>query len=213
MKNTYKYIAAVLLCLCMAPAAMAQFRWAAVAGANIDNMKFKQDLISIGSTAGFDAGIMGEMMFPGIGFGLDFGLLYNMMGANVDLGSRKIWSSDGFKKSNVALHMVQIPIHLRFKYTRLNGLEDIVAPLVYGGPELSIMAGHSSVKGNPGVRNPFKYSGGDLGLAVGGGAELFKRWQVTVQYTWGMTYLLKTRKLDDFSSQNRQWSFKVGYFF
>ena len=59
----------------------------------------------------------------------------------------------------------------------------------------------------------FKYAGGDLGLTAGGGVELWKRWQVSVQYTWGMTYLLKTRKLENYSAQNRQWAVRVAYFF
>ena len=31
--------------------------------------------------------------------------------------------------------------------------------------------------------------------------------------TWGMTYLLKTRKLENYSAQNRQWAVRVAYFF
>ncbi len=111
------------------------------------------------------------------------------------------------------LHMLEIPLHLRFKWTRMNGLEDYIAPFVYGGPDFSFMLAHSDVKGNKDVPNPFKYAGGDLGLTAGGGVELWKRWQVSVQYTWGMTYLLKTRKLENYSAQNRQWAVRVAYFF
>lgn len=205
------FIAIILIAI---PTTMAgQFRYGPMAGINVTNLKFKQDLIDIRSLVTGQAGIQAEMMFPGIGFGIDLGFLYNIEGANVDLGSRKIWSSDGFKKSNVMLHMIQIPIHMRFKWTRLNGLEDIVAPFVYGGPDFSFMVGHSSIKGNPGEPNPFRFAGGDLGLSVGGGVELFRHWQVSAKYTWGMTYLLKTRKLENFSAQNRQLAFCVTYLF
>lgn len=84
---------------------------------------------------------------------------------------------------------------------------------MYGGPDFSFMLAHSDVKGNKDAPNPFKYAGGDLGLTAGGGVELWKRWQVSVQYTWGMTYLLKTRKLENYSAQNRQWAVRVAYFF
>ena len=50
-------------------------------------------------------------------------------------------------------------------------------------------------------------------MTAGGGAEIFKRWQVSLQYTWGLTYMLKTRKLENVSAQNRQWTVRVAYFF
>ena len=191
----------------------AEFRYAPVAGVNITNHKFKQDLVGVSQRVGFQAGIQGELMFPGIGFGMDFGLLYNQTGAKVNLGEREIWSSQGFGRSDVLLHQLTIPVHVRFKWTRMNGLEDYIAPFVYGGPEFGINIAHSRVRGNEGVGNPYKYTGGDLGLTAGGGVELWRRWQVSLQYTWGMTYLLKTRLLDDFSARGRQWSVRVAYFF
>lgn len=194
-------------------AAAGQFRYAPVAGVNINNLKFKQDIVPVEHAIGFQAGVQGELMFPGIGFGIDFAVLYNMAGAKVDLGSRRIWASSGFGNENVAMHLIQIPLHLRFKWTRMNGLEDIIAPFVYGGPDFSIMAAHSGFKGNDGSGHPFKYAGGDLGLTAGGGFELFRRWQLSIQYTWGMTYLVKTRKLDNFSARNRQLSVRLAYMF
>ena len=212
MKSLKALIVAIVF-LAVPAAMFGQFRYGPVAGVNINTLKFKQDLIDINTVVAGQAGVQAEMMFPGIGFGIDFGLLYNMEGANVDLGSRKIWSSDGFKKTDVTLHMIQIPFHLRFKWTRMNGIEDYIAPFVYGGPDFSFMVAHNSIKGNAGVPNPFNYAGGDLGLTAGGGFELYKRWQVSVQYTWGMTYLLKTRKLENFSAQNRQLAVRVAYLF
>ena len=202
MKKAYIRLLALLLVVLPVTAA-AQFRLAPVAGVNVNSLKFKQELVPVGHSVGFQAGVMAEMMFPGIGFGIDFGLLYNMEGAKVNLGSRKLWASEGFGNENLNLHVIQIPLHLRFKWTRMNGLEDYIAPFVYGGPEFGILAGHSTFKG----------TSGELGLAVGGGFELLKRWQVSVQYTWGMTYIAKTRKLDDFSAQNRQLAVRVAYMF
>ena len=73
--------------------------------------KFKQDLVSVDQTVGGTAGIQCEMMFPGIGFGIDFGLMYNLMGAKVNLGEKKIWSVDGYGNERLALHYIQIPLH------------------------------------------------------------------------------------------------------
>ena len=213
MKRFAATLVAIASLLIISSTASAQFRYAPVAGVTINSLDFKQDLFTVDKTVGTQAGVMGELMFPGIGFGIDFALLYNMMGAKTCLGERKIWSSDGFKSPTVMLHNIQIPLHLRFKWTRMGGLEEYIAPFVYGGPDFAITVGHSNFKGNDGAENPFKYSGGDLGLTCGGGFELWRRWQVSVQYTWGMTYMLKTRKLDNQSAKNRQWAFRLAYFF
>lgn len=201
-----------LIALIITLTATAQFRWAPVAGVTVDNLKFKQDIIPVNNAVGFEAGVMGELMFPGIGFGMDFGLLYNMMGAKLDLGSREIWAADGYGNGTQRVHALQIPLHVRFKWTRMSGLEDYIAPFVYGGPEFGIVVGQSGFRNDAGD-HPFKMSGGDLGLAAGGGFELWKRWQVSVQYTWGMTYIVKSVKLDDFTGRNRQWAVRVAYMF
>jgi hypothetical protein len=186
--------------------ANAQFRYGPAVGVNISSLKFKQDLISVDKAVNYTAGIQGEMMFPGIGFGLDLGLLYEQLGANVNLGEKTIWASQGFGRERVYLHYIQIPFHLKFKYTNLNGLEDYIAPFVSGGPDFTLLAAHGSDKA-------FNYSGGELGLSVAVGAELYRNWQVSAGYTWGMTYSLKTQLLENFSARNRAWNVKVAYFF
>lgn len=184
----------------------AQFRRSVVAGVNINDLVFKQDLAGVSSLVGAQAGVEGELMFPGIGFGLSFGLMYNQLGGQVNLGEKKIWASEGYGNEKLYLYNITIPLHLRFKWTRLNGFEDTLAPLIFGGPEFSILAGHSKC-------DAIKWAGGDLGLTAGVGAEIFKKWQVTASYTWGMTYSLKTKLLDDYSARQRHWAVRVAYFF
>lgn len=184
----------------------AQFRRSVVAGVNINDLVFKQNLAGVSSLVGAQAGVEGELMFPGIGFGLSFGLMYNQLGGQVNLGEKKIWASEGYGNEKLYLHNITIPLHLRFKWTRLNGFEDTLAPLIFGGPEFSILAGHSKC-------DAIKWAGGDLGLTAGVGAEIFKKWQVTASYTWGMTYSLKTKLLDDYSARQRHWAVRVAYFF
>lgn len=184
----------------------AQFRRSVVAGVNINDLVFKQDLAGVSSLVGAQAGVEGELMFPGIGFGLSFGLMYNQLGGQVNLGEKKIWASEGYGNEKLYLHNITIPLHLRFKWTRLNGFEDTLAPLIFGGPEFSILAGHSKC-------DAIKWAAGDLGLTAGVGAEIFKKWQVTASYTWGMTYSLKTKLLDDYSARQRHWAVRVAYFF
>lgn len=185
---------------------MAQFRAAGVAGVNISTLNFSQDLVPVKSSVGYQAGILGELMFPGIGFGIDLGLLYNQGGAKVDLGSKEVWSSLGYGNQRSYLHYVQIPLHLRFKWTRMSGLEEYIAPFVYGGPELNILVAHNKCKA-------YDYSGAELGLSAGFGLEIMRNWQISGSYTWGMTNALETKLLDGFGAHNRQWTVRVAYFF
>lgn len=194
-----------IICLC-AIAASAQFRAAGVAGATFTNLSFNQDIVPVKGTVGYQAGVLGELMFPGIGFGLDFGLMYNQGGAKVNLGDKTVWSSLGYGNERLYLHYAQIPLHLRFKWTRMSGLEDYIAPFVFGGPELNILLAHNKCKA-------FDYAGGSLGLTAGLGFEIYRNWQISGSYTWGMTYACKTVLLDNFSARNRQWTVRLAYFF
>ena len=201
-----KKIFALLIIALAAVSASAQFRYGATVGAAFSTLHFKQDLIDVSGNVGPELGVQGEMMFPGLGFGLDIGLLYQMRGAHVNLGQKEVWASQGFGNENVMLHNITIPIDLRFKWTRMNGLEDYVAPFVFGGPVFSFNAGSN-------CGDAFKFAGGDLGIQAGLGFEILKRWQVQAAYNWGMTFALKTKILDDFSARSRYWSVRVVRFF
>lgn len=205
-RQIFKLILLSVLAVAGCAAASAQLRYAAVAGPDMSTLKFKQDLVNVSGVTNYQLGVQGEVIFPGLGFGLDLGLIYEHLGAKVNLGERKVWASQGYGNEQVHLHYVQIPLHLRFKWTRMNGLEDIVAPFVYGGPDFNILVGH-------GHCNAFEYAGGNLGLSCGGGFEFFHRWQLSGGYSWGMTYALKTKLLDNYSAKNRSWTIRLAYFF
>lgn len=198
-----------LLCLLAAilcsATANAQFRYGPALGVNFNNLKFTQHLFTVDRTVGVKAGLATELMFPGIGFGINSGIFYEMRGAKLHLGEREVWHSLGYGNETSMLHYISIPINLRFKWTRMNGLEDYFAPFIYGGPVFSILAGHSQVKA-------LRYSRGDVALTAGLGFELWKNWQVQAGYTWGVTTALQTRLLDDFTAKNRGWNLTFIYY-
>ena len=121
-----KIIAAILVMITLfgADKVAAQFRYGPMVGIDITNLTFKQDLFTVDKSVGYSAGLATELMFPGIGFGIDAGFFYAQRGATMHLGEKKIWASQGYGNTRSYLHYIQIPIHLRFKYTNLNGLED-----------------------------------------------------------------------------------------
>lgn len=75
-------------------ASKAQFRYGPMVGISVSDLKFKQNLISVDKTIGYSGGIVAEMMFPGIGFGIDLGLYYERRGAKLNLGEKK-WRRPG----------------------------------------------------------------------------------------------------------------------
>ena len=206
MKKKIATVIIALIAICAAPAAKAQFRYGPAAGVTISDLKFRQDLFTVDNSVGYSAGLQAEFMFPGIGFGLGLGVMYNQRGATLHMGEQLIWSSQGLGNERSYLHYLEIPFHLRFKYTRLNGFEDKLAPLVFAGPTFGIELAHNKL-------DALKYSGGDLGITVGIGAEIFRNWQLTGSYTWGMTYVEKTRLLTDFSARSYSWDIRLAYYF
>lgn len=137
-------------------------------------------------------------MIPGIGFGVDFGLRYANRGGRVAFGDQYVWSSDGIGTVDLRLQTIQIPVNLRFKWTRMNGIENYVAPFVYAGPEFNFNVANTKC-------DAVKRAGASVGLGVGLGAELFKRYQLSGGYVWDVTYDVKTHKLDEFSARLEGW--------
>ena len=88
----------------------------------------------------------------------------------------------------------------------MNGLEDYIAPYVFGGPVFDFHVGHNRLKA-------MEYAFGSIGIQAGLGAELYKRWQIQGSYVWGMTYAMKAVKLLDFSGRCSYWSVRVAYLF
>lgn len=186
--------------------ASAEFRWGPTAGMNISTEGFKQDLFEVNHLVGADAGIIGEMMFPGIGFGIDFGLQWSMHGAKLHLGEKKIWASEGFGTENAYVHTIAIPIDLRYKYTMLNGIERYIAPFVYGGPVFSFNVAHSKL-------DCMEYPAGSVLMQCGLGAEIFEHFQLSGGYYWGVTYEMRTKLLQNFSARPQGWTVKLTYLF
>lgn len=196
----------VLFTLAGAVEASAQFRYGPTAGINLTDLNFKQDLATVDKSVGYSAGIQGELMFPGIGFGIDIGLMYEQRGATLHLGDYRMWAEQGYESPRAYLHYAVIPIHLRFKYTNLSGFEDVLAPFIYAGPSVGMLVGHSKL-------DCMSFPFGELGVDMGIGAEIKRNWQLSVSYNMGLTYAIKDRTLTNYSARNSTWGLRVAYLF
>lgn len=184
--------------------ASAEFRWGLTAGANFSNYSWRQKLIDTRMQTGFQGGVIGEVMIPGIGFGLDLGVNYTMHASKMDLGAHQIWS--GMGDIDFKMHSIDIPLHVRFKWTRMDGLEQYIAPLAFAGPVFQF---HVAQTDCPAIEHP----AGSVGINVGLGAEIIRRIQITGSYTFGVAYEIKTVKLDNLSARNSGWSVNIAYLF
>lgn len=201
-----KKVLAILLMATVAFGASAKFRWGPTVGLTVNDFQWKQKLVQTDQLCGFSAGVMGELMIPGIGFGIDMAVKYTMRGARVHFGDQKVWASQGMGNENLYFHTLQIPVNLRFKWTRMNGFENYLAPIVFAGPLFNFNLDHSKC---PVIENP----AGSVGIQCGLGVELYKRYQITAGYLWGLTYDMRTIQLDNFSAQTNSWFVNLAVLF
>lgn len=201
-------IAALVAVSSMGFSAKADSRWGVTVGGTFNEVHFKQsDLIKVDRQFGGIAGLTGEYMIPGIGFGVDASLLYVMRSSKLHLGDRKVWSSLGAGNENCTLHYIDIPLNLKFKYRNLNGIENTIMPIVFAGPTFSILAGHST------CANALEYRSFSVGLHAGIGCELFNKVQVNAAYNFSIGRSVRTKLLDENDAKNRTWSVTATYFF
>lgn len=196
---------ALILCF-ISISASAEFRWGPTAGVEFTDYHFKQHILHVEPLTGGHVGVVGEWMFPGIGFGVDFGVQYSYHGAKMDFGAHKVWSSDGYGNEDVRLHSLQFPFHLRFKYTKLQGFERKLAPYVFAGPLFSFHLGDNNV-------DAVEYPRGNVMLQFGVGLELFERVQLFGSYDLGISYEVRTKKLDNYSARPSSWNVGVTWLF
>lgn len=201
-KNLFAIILLVATCL----SASAEFRWGPSLGVNFSTLHWRQKLANTSMRTGFSAGLAGELMIPGIGFGIDLGMRYNLHGAHVDFGEHKVWAIDGIKNQNVWFHTLEIPLNLKFKWTRMNGFERILAPFIYGGPVFNFTLATNKA---PALQHPVGY----VAMQVAAGVELFEHYQISGGYSWGVSYQTRTIKLDNYSASPQGAFINLAYFF
>lgn len=203
-----KRILTAILLAVVALSASAEFRVGPMIGVNGSSLFWKQDLVTTHYKIGGSAGVLGELMIPGIGFGVDIGLRYQLNGARVNFGEREVWGGwpDYMGDENVWFHTIQIPLNLRFKWTRLDGLERIVAPFAYAGPVFTFNVATNNL---PVIEHP----GGLVDVQIGAGAELWEHLQISGGYYWGVSYQVRTIKLDNFSARPQGWFINAAWLF
>lgn len=206
MNHIIRKVLVLALIVCSSLTAAAEFRWGPSVGINGTTLHWKQKIAKTTHLIGGQAGVLGEIMIPGIGFGIDLGLRYNYHGSHVNFGDFPVWSSDGIKNQDVVFHDIEIPLNLKFKWTRMNGFEQTLAPFVFGGPVFNFTV---ATNHQPALEHPGAY----VAMQCGAGVELLERWQVSGGYSWGISYEARSIKLDNYSANPRGWFVNLAWLF
>lgn len=184
----------------------AQGRWGVVGGVDFTTLKYNQKLFSVDQSVGYTLGAVGDLNLGPNGFGVNLSLLYTQRGATLNLGERPVWALEGYSKERSYLHYIEIPVHLRYMYIKMNGFENTLAPFVFAGPSFSILAANSKI-------DALEYARVAISLQFGIGAQFKNRFQVAALYDLGVTYAEKTKTLLDVAARNRGWKVTFTYYF
>ena len=209
MRNHLKHILVIVALLCaLSSVAQPIRRWGVTVGGNYNEIHFKQtDIFESDRMFGPSIGVTGDMIIPGIGFCVDGSILYTMRQGRLHLGDKKIWSSLGIETQTARQHYIDVPLNLKFRYSRLGGLESTIMPFIYAGPTFSFLVGHNKVD------DALRYTTVNVLLHAGIGIELFNKVQVSGGYCFSVGQNLGTKLLDDHVAKHRSWFVQATYFF
>ncbi|MDE6715178.1 MAG: PorT family protein [Muribaculaceae bacterium] len=130
-KSVILSIAIILLALAGTSNVAAQGRWGVVGGVDLTTLKYNQKLFGVDQSVGFTLGAVGDLNLGPNGFGVNLSLLYTQRGATLHLGDRPVWALEGYSKERSYLHYIEIPVHLRYMYIKLNGDENTLSRFVF----------------------------------------------------------------------------------
>ncbi len=209
MRSYIKYtLITIALMSALSSVAQPVRRWGITVGGNYNEIHFKQsDLFESDRMFGPSIGVTGDMMIPGVGFGIDASILYTMRQGRLHLGDRRVWESLGLGNEVARQHYIDVPLNLKFRYSKLGGLESTLMPFIYAGPTFSFLVGHNK------VGDALKYTGVNVLLHAGIGVELFNKVQVSGGYSFSVGQNLGTKLLDDNVAKHRTWFVQATYFF
>jgi len=105
----------------------------------------------------------------------------------------------------VSMHYLDVPLHLKFKWRRMGGLESTIMPMLYVGPQFSFIVGASN-------KNLNSYPPVNVYLDMGAGVELIERLQLRAGYNFSIGQSFHTKLLDDNVAKNRTWYVSATWF-
>lgn len=160
-----------------------------IGGANVSNMNLEQKdrTESSDPLAGFHAGLKAELGFMSSNSGpyLDAALLYSTKGAKLT------------DNANLRVNYLELPVHIGYKIGLGEhfGLFAHVGPYVGYGLSATAEFGDLSYKlFDEKTESPWMMKRFDAGVSAGVGVEMVKNFQVSLNYSKGLTNIAKTEQ-------------------
>ncbi|NDW18281.1 porin family protein [Dysgonomonas sp. 216] len=179
-----------------------QIRFGAQAGVDIIDHKINSDILNTRNRLGFYLGPKMEASIPFIGLGADLSLLYG-------LHKYKVTDKVNADYDISDYHYLSIPLNLKKRFSVLG----LVGVFFNAGPYGEVKLSGGNVKK---ASDDFKSRNFKMGLNFGGGVQLFKSFDIGLQFRYKLTddYADDKPGLGDLTKINdKTWSLNLTYFF
>ena len=201
MKKSTLFLLAIVVALCTAIPASAQFKFGLKAGMNVNSLKFDKEVFNSDNKAGFTGGAMVEFTVPVIGIGMNASVMYVRRTASYTEGDYSISKNRDY---------IDIPVNLKYKLN-VPAINKIIRPYVTTGPAFAFLVSKKDF--NEFIKN----KSCDISWNFGFGVELVQHVQIGASYGIGLTKALETTGVIDdgrtIDGKNKYWTVTAAYLF
>lgn len=186
--------------LMSAAPATAQVRFGLKGGLTMSELKDKSSVLDTKNHTAYTGGLMLDLNIPKTGLGLEVSALY-----------RHIEDQKAKKLEQVTKNIIlDLPVYARYRLS-IPGVERVVAPVVFTGPNISVKVKSVGKLENPEEeRTRFSWD-------VGAGVDLFKHMRLTASYGIGMKKAMEVVGRDykggHVEGKDHCWNVSASYLF
>ncbi len=193
-------IASALFLMSLSTMAQAQLRFGVRGGANFSRIDVNE--AKSNARGGFFVGPAADLLIPGVGLGIDAAFMYSEDKTRFKtVGSKPV--TDVFKVNRLVL-----PISIKYKLPIPK-----FSPFVYAGPEINFNLKDNGERIKDFIeditgKDTYDAKGANVSMNFGAGVEFFDRFDVFLNYNFGLVDTLK-----DYDSKCKLWRIGATYYF
>ena len=206
MKRISLIVASLMLAVCAAIPASAQFRIGPRLGMQVNSLHFNQDLFDSNNRYGFTGGLQVEFMIPSVQFGLDASVMYVRRNSQF----MAEYAGQSGEVVDVNREYIDIPINLKWKIG-VPLIGSFVKPYVFTGPDFAFLTSRKAIS------EAWRSKKFDVAWNFGFGLEFLKHLQIGASYGLGMSKAAElvgaTSGKQDIEGKNRFWTVTAAYLF
>ena len=203
MKKIFTFVALVVA-VCFAVPAQAQFKFGLKGGVNITDMSFHSDVLEASNRTGFFSGPTVKFTVARLGFGVDVSALYDQREAELK-------DSDAKPRQKA----INVPINLRYDI----GLGSLAAVYLAAGPQFGFNVGDKSQTLVENV-SEWTLKSSNFSVNLGAGVMLLRHLQVGFNYNivcgkTGDVTVINTVSgaYESFRNRSNTWQISAAYYF